>query len=347
MTDQHRVVVRQDGHVPLHLVVSDRLPIGRAGDGLIVDDDRVSRRHCEIEVHDGELSVRDLGSSNGTLVNGSAIAGRRALEPGDVVELGGVVVEVVGTRGPAASVRTEDELDDVGATIVGRIASNAPTERIGATTGDAHAAPPPATAGETASVPAVAAGAAVDSDREADSLRASVVGTTLTLVISDIVDSTTHVHRLGDREWLRQLGRHDELSREQIERFRGTVVKGQGDGFLLTFPSARHALLASAGLQRTLAAERAEDPDFTVHVRIGVHTGEVIHSGGDVFGRHVHRAARVASTAEGDEVVVSSLVRELAETMGDLRFGPPLEVQLKGFEGVHTVHRLQWDVSGA
>ncbi len=327
-TGEHRVVVRQDGRVPLVLIVTDRLPIGRAGDGLIVDDDRVSRRHCELAVHDGVLTVRDLASSNGTLVNGSAIAGRRGLEPGDVVELGGVVVEVLGTSQRVTEIRAEADVDELGATIVGRLDPGTPTEEVG-------------------SVPAVVAGGAVDSAQEADSLRASVVGTTLTLVISDIVDSTTHVHRLGDREWLRQLGRHDEISRQQIQRFRGTVVKGQGDGFLLTFPSARHALLASTALQRALAAERSADPDFTVRVRIGVHTGEVIHSGGDVFGRHVHRAARVASTADGDEVVVSSLVRELAETMGDLRFGPAVEVELKGFEGVHTVHQLHWDVSGA
>ena len=246
----------------------------------------------------------------------------------------------------------EAEPDDIGITVVGRL-DHAPVAGSGEPTGTMTAPVagdttpvPSATSGSVASGSVASEPAVASGPVEQDSLRASVVGTTLTLVISDIVDSTTHVHRLGDREWLRQLGRHDELTREQIDRYRGTVVKGQGDGFLLTFPSARHALLASTALQRALAAERADDPAFTVHVRIGVHTGEVIHSGGDVFGRHVHRAARVASVADGDEVVVSSLVRELAETMGDLRFGPPVEVELKGFEGVHTVHQLHWDVSG-
>ena len=307
---EHRVCIRQPGHVPLHLVVVDRLPVGRAGDGLLIDDDRVSRHHCELRVEGGSLTVRDTGSSNGTLVNGSPLAGTAVLGSGDVVEIGGTRIEV-GTP--------KDRPDAIGATVIGR------AETI---TGDATSivAPPIEQVDE--------------GDR--DQLRASVIGTTLTLVISDIVNSTVLVHQLGDREWLARLGRHDEISRVEIERLRGTVVKGQGDGFLLTFPSARHALLFSIALQQGLARERAADPTFPIHVRVGVHTGEVMHSAGDVFGRHVHRAARVSSIAGPDEIVASSLVRELAEPMGDIQFGPAESVELKGFDEPQSVNRVLW-----
>jgi class 3 adenylate cyclase len=295
----HVVTVVQPGRVPLHLLVRDRLPIGRAGDGLVLADERVSRRHCELRVRAGQLVVTDTGSSNGTLVNGTPVSGTQVLHDGDELQIGDTRIEVgsVEDAGPPPA--------SIGSTVVGSLEPSVPTQ-------------------------------------EQSLLRASIVGTTLTLVFSDIVDSTVLVHRLGDQRWLEVLGRHDELTRRLVGRFRGTEVKGQGDGFLLTFPSARHALLFSIDLQKELDRTRAAEPAFPVHVRVGVHTGEVLHSSGDVFGRHVHRAARVAATAGSDEIVASALVRELAESMGDIAFGPAEHVVLKGFDGEQVVHEVLW-----
>lgn len=299
MNEPHLVTVRQPGHVPLHLVVRDRLPIGRAGDGLVLADERVSRRHCELSVRAGQLVVTDTGSSNGTLVNGTPVSGTQVLHDGDELQIGDTRIEV-GSADGAGPPSTP-----MGSTVLGALE---PT---------------------------------VQPD-EQSLLRASIVGTTLTLVFSDIVDSTVLVHRLGDQRWLEVLGRHDELTRRLLRELHGTEVKGQGDGFLLTFPSARHALLFSMRLQEELDTARATDETFPVHVRVGVHTGEVLHASGDVFGRHVHRAARIAAAATGDEIIASALVHELAESMGDLRFGPPRAIPLKGFEGEQVVHEVLW-----
>jgi class 3 adenylate cyclase len=162
------------------------------------------------------------------------------------------------------------------------------------------------------------------------------------MVFSDIVDSTALNDRLGDQVWFEWLGRHNELLRGQVSRYGGTEIKGQGDGFMLTFPSARHAVLFSISVQRDLQQARSTDPDFGVHVRLGVHTGEVIHQSGDIFGRHVNLAARVAAQGGGDEIVVSRLVHELVSTMGDLDFAEPREAQLKGLPGSHLVYPVRW-----
>ena len=66
-------------------------------------------------------------------------------------------------------------------------------------------------------------------------------------------------------------------------------------------------------------------------MRVGIHTGEVLRVDGDLFGRHVNIAARVAGAAGADEVLVSPLVYDLVSAMGDLEFGAPREVVLKGF----------------
>jgi adenylate cyclase len=86
-----------------------------------------------------------------------------------------------------------------------------------------------------------------------------------------------------------------------------------------------------------------QDVAGSVRIRVGVHTGEVIAEGGDIFGRHVMLAARVAGHAHGGEILVSSLVREIASARGDLQFGEPRTVELKGLEGEHGVFPLVWE----
>jgi len=67
------IVVQQEGRSPLHVIVEDVLDIGRECDGLLVVDERVSRRHLQIRNEFGRLMVTDLGSSNGTFLDGKRI----------------------------------------------------------------------------------------------------------------------------------------------------------------------------------------------------------------------------------------------------------------------------------
>ena len=69
-------------------------------------------------------------------------------------------------------------------------------------------------------------------------------------------------------------------------------------------------------------------------LRVGVHTGEILREADDFFGQAVNYAARVAATAAGDEIVVSSLVRDLVGSAD--WFGEPREVELRGSRGRPT-----------
>ena len=335
----HVVEVREPGRVALRLIVTDRLPIGRDGDGLLLTGDRISRHHCELRVDGDALTASDSGSSNGTFVNGARLGTteRRSLAPGDVVGIGDtiVVVDPPAESDDGATVATAGGLH---ATVIGKVPSTQAST-------DAHVAER-RTPGAGADSGGTGRGATVQvsgpSPSMEDSLRASVVGGTITMVFSDIVDSTGLNGRLGDTEWFRLLSRHNELFRHQAEHYQGVEVKTQGDGFMLTFPSARHALLFGISVQRDLEAERQRDESFVLHVRIGVHTGEVIRDAGDLFGRHVNLAARVAAKATADEIVASALVHDLASPMGDVRFGPVRRVLLKGFEGERSVYPVPW-----
>lgn len=163
---------------------------------------------------------------------------------------------------------------------------------------------------------------------------------TLTVMFSDIVGSTELNERLGDARWVKELRTHDALVRAEIERHRGHVVKNQGDGYMVVFPSALGGVEAALGLQRRLSETRRRIGP-AIGVRIGLHIGPVVSRQGDFFGRNVALAARVAAYAEGGETLVTDPVREAVEQAphGQVVFTDPVTVDLKGLAGEHRLWR--------
>ena len=107
-------------------------------------------------------------------------------------------------------------------------------------------------------------------------------------------------------------------------------------------PAPRAAVLFAIGVQRTLDAHGRSQPAELLRVRIGMHTGEAIMEDGDLFGHSVVLAARIAGRARGGEILVSSLVREIVESRGDLAFGETRKAELKGLAGAHQLHPILW-----
>lgn len=294
------VTIRQPGHVPLRLLlVGPALEVGRDCRGLVLDDPKISRRHLSLQATSGSIRVTDLGSRNGTLVDGRRIVGEHLVGPGEVVQLGASTIVIWEGESTSAA-------DDPRATSIDLVAA-------------AAAAAPP----------------------DFGSLAADAG--TLTIVFSDIENSTQSAIELGDERWVAVLGTHNAVIRRSVARHGGTEIKAQGDGFMLSFPSARRALLCMADVQRALHALARSHPGDGVRVRVGAHTGEVIvGDDGDLFGRHVVIASRVADAARGGEILVSSIVRELVEPRGEFAFGAARSVALKGFPQNQLVHPVDW-----
>jgi class 3 adenylate cyclase len=165
---------------------------------------------------------------------------------------------------------------------------------------------------------------------------------TVTLLFSDIEGSTATNERLGDQRWLEVLHLHNRIVREQVAAHGGFEVKSQGDGFMIAFSSARRAIRCAIGIQQLLAEHAGGETDEPVAVRIGLHTGEVVKEGEDFFGSNVAFAARVAGAAQGGEILVSALLKELVETAGEFDFGPGWEAELKGISGTRRLHAVLW-----
>ena len=146
-----------------------------------------------------------------------------------------------------------------------------------------------------------------------------------TILFTDIVESTSTAKRLGDTAWRTLLSDHFESARSLLERFRGKEVKTTGDGLLATFDSPAQAVYCAAAIRQS-----ANSGDL--HVRAGVHVGEVEMVGTDVRGVAVHEAARIMGTAGDDEILVSETTRALAMTTG-LDFEDRGTHTLKGIDG--------------
>ena len=147
----------------------------------------------------------------------------------------------------------------------------------------------------------------------------------LTVMFTDIVDSTRRADTLGDKAWGELLDAHHAHVRRQFDVFRGREVKTTGDGFLATFDSPGRAVHCARAIRdgaRSLGLE----------VRAGIHTGECEVSNGDVAGIAVHVAARVLAESEPGDILVSSVVRDLSAGSG-LLFRDRGTHTLRGVEG--------------
>ena len=134
-------------------------------------------------------------------------------------------------------------------------------------------------------------------------------GGAVTFLFTDIEGSTRLVKALRDR-YAQVLADHQRLIRAAITEHDGHEVDTQGDAFFAAFASAKQAVLCALAIQLGLAAH-PWPADGRVRVRIGIHTGHAVPAGGRYTGLAVHRAARIAATARGGQVLVSQATQSI------------------------------------
>jgi class 3 adenylate cyclase len=153
-----------------------------------------------------------------------------------------------------------------------------------------------------------------------------------TVLFTDIVGSTEHAARMGDRRWKEVLATHDALLGAEVERFRGRMVKSTGDGVLATFDGPGRAI-------RCACAIRDAVRPLSIDMRAGLHTGEIELRGDDVAGMAVHIGARVSALANAGEVLVSSTVKDLVAG-SEIDFDERGEHELKGVPGSWKIYAV-------
>ena len=148
---------------------------------------------------------------------------------------------------------------------------------------------------------------------------------TAVILFVDIVSSTALTEELGDSGFRERARRLDEALPAAIQESGGVIVEGKllGDGLLATFSSARNAIEAA---QRCRAV--GEDAGLDLH--LGIHVGDIIREGNNIFGGAVNIAARIADASAPGEILVSDTLRGVARTSADVQFEDRGEHELKG-----------------
>ncbi|MCB1013584.1 MAG: AAA family ATPase [Acidimicrobiales bacterium] len=166
---------------------------------------------------------------------------------------------------------------------------------------------------------------------------------TVTVLFTDLVDSTRLNQALGD-DAARELTRRIEAAaHRQIEAHRGVPIKDIGDGTMAAFASARRAVTAAREIQadvRRLARDGVGGgvgPGDEVALRIGLHTGEVIAEDGDLHGETVIIAKRIEGLAPPGGILASQTVHGVLGTARDelVEQGP---AELKGIDAEWTLY---------
>jgi class 3 adenylate cyclase len=163
---------------------------------------------------------------------------------------------------------------------------------------------------------------------------------TVTFLFTDIEGSTRLLRELGESYSLVQ-DDHARLVREAIAAGDGTEIRTEGDSFFAVFPTATGAVRATASAQRALATHTWSHGG-PVRVRMGMHTGEGRLGGGDYLGIDVNRAARIAATGHGGQVLVSDATRALvgAALPDQVSVRDLGERRLKNFDTPQRIHQL-------
>jgi class 3 adenylate cyclase len=244
------------------------------------------------------------------------------------------------------------DLDDIYDVVFSRLGSGRPAETASPASAPpaapvpAPGQPSPPTAGDPAGpIDRAAVRAGEDPDGAGDSGIGDLPGTldgTVTIMFSDIAGYTAINDRLGDLAAHDLLNQHNRIVRDLLVTHRGYEVKSQGDGFMIAFSSAGRALRCAIAIQQAFEKYSLEHPDEPVRVHLGLHTGEAVRDGDDFLGRTVIVASRLTSLAGPGEILVSSLLRELAEPSHEFRFGPPREVSLKGVSVPQIISPVIW-----
>lgn len=155
----------------------------------------------------------------------------------------------------------------------------------------------------------------------------------LTVLLTDIVDSTAAVSAMGDERWRNVLDHLDGTVSRRVAAHGGRKIKHTGDGYLLAFTGPTPAIECARVLARDADA-------LGLHLRTGIHTGECERRGDDLSGLALHLAARIMATGGRGDILVSRTVKDLAVGSG-LNFASIGNFEFKGIPESWDVFRLE------
>jgi len=163
---------------------------------------------------------------------------------------------------------------------------------------------------------------------------------TVTIMFTDVEESTRLLSTRGFTASHEIMKAYETIIDDKVAQHAGRRIKGLGDGFMISFGSARHGVECALDIQQAIAEYSKQNPERKLRIRIGLNTGEVVEEAGDNFGAAVNVAARVAGKAKGGEILVSESVRQLVGPISEMKFDFRGRYKLKGFPDRWRLHQV-------
>jgi len=335
-----------DERVRRFRLLGGTVSIGRSTDcDVVLPSASVSRQHAKLEAHNSMFSITDLGSRNGVEVNGVRIEQQspEAISPGDHILVADYVLMIM-----EADVNDEESTKGQGPTtgrrreLLRRAVEIDPAPQRGRPAPEGGSLRPAHDVADDIPRPSPAARKSLrplNAQGPTDP-RVKLPGhdgvQSMILLFLDIVDSTALTEQLGDEAFRQRSRKLDQHLRTLVVQCHGQPVEGKvlGDGILAIFMAAKHAI--ECALQCNSLATQVG-----LQLHLGLHAGDVIQDGGNVYGGAVNIAARVASASAPGEVLASETVRAISRTSTDVTFEDRGLHQLKGVGEAHRLFAVQ------
>ncbi|ADE10292.1 adenylate/guanylate cyclase domain-containing protein [Sideroxydans lithotrophicus] len=162
------------------------------------------------------------------------------------------------------------------------------------------------------------------------------------ILFADISGSTALYDKLGNKLALQLVTRTLEILTMEVTARQGTLIKTIGDAILCTFPNAADAVNAACAMHSTIEGQ-SPGGELPIHVRIGLHYGDIIYEGGDTYGDAVNIAARVTALTRARQIMTTrAVVDRLPEKM-QKHARSVMRTGFRGKEETFDVYQIVWD----
>jgi adenylate cyclase len=165
---------------------------------------------------------------------------------------------------------------------------------------------------------------------------------TIAVMFTDMVGSTALTQAKGDAGAQHVVRAHNKIVRDALQRFQGKEIKHTGDGIMCSFAQTSNAVEAASEIMRNTRSYTEATPEFPLHLKIGINSGEPIAEDDDLFGTTVQLSARIVDKAQSGQIFVSEIVRGICAGK-PIQFASAGGFSMKGITEPVALHEVIWD----
>ena len=160
------------------------------------------------------------------------------------------------------------------------------------------------------------------------------------IMFTDVVGFSTIMHK-NESAALELLDNHNKIVQPIVIKYNGTILKPQGDGYLMRFSSAVDAVRCGKDIQKEISIYNKEiNENENILLRIGIHLGDVVLTENDIFGDGVNIASRIEPLASPDGICITDAVYQSVKSKLKLDCKRIDEVDLKHIDDKYTIYKL-------